>query len=48
VALRLDLLGGVSVRRAVVPLDGSQDAPRRVAWSRGFASVLGGVEARWF
>ena len=48
VALRLDVLGGVVFRRSVLRLGPTTDAPRHAAWGRGFAAVLGGVEARWF
>jgi hypothetical protein len=48
VALRLDVLGGLVFRRSVLRLGATQAAPRHAAWDRAFASVLGGVEARWF
>ncbi len=47
-ALRLDLLGGVTFLRAVFQETKTPGAPRLPAWDRTFAAALGGVEARWF
>ena len=48
VALRLDVLGGVAFKRAGASVDDLPAAPSHITWGRTFASVLGGVEARWF
>jgi hypothetical protein len=47
-ALRLDLLGGITFQRAVFQETNTPGAPRLPAWDRTFAAALGGVEARWF
>ena len=46
-ALRVDLLGGIVFKRAVVT-DDISTSPRVPAWNRTFAAALAGVEARWF
>lgn len=43
-ALRLDLMGGVTFMRATF----DDPAVKHVAWNHTFAAALGGVEARWF
>jgi len=47
-ALRLDLLGGITFQRAVFQETKTPGAPQLAAWDRTFAAALGGVEARWF
>ena len=53
-ALRLDLLGGVVFKRAVLQIELDpgrrrlEPPPPVAAWDRTFAAALGGVEARWF
>ncbi len=53
-ALRVDLLGGVVFKSAILGVEELPGSPPPMptqpvpAWNRTFAAALGGVEARWF